>query len=125
MSDEWEVGSMSDVGKLIRQTRQAASMSQQELANRVGTTRQWVIRLEQGHPSSSISKTLIALSELGLELVAIHDLPPQAPRNALERRMTKMLGRPTPPLHIRSTESLRQRTRGAHRSASNRQQGML
>ena len=91
VSDACEVVSVADVGRLIREARQAASMSQQELADRVGTTRQWVIRLEQGHSGSTTSKALTALAVLGLELVAVHDLPPQPPRNSLERRMAELL----------------------------------
>lgn len=66
-------------------------MTQQELADRVGTTRQWVIRLEQGRSTPMINTVLIVLSELGLELVVTHNLPQRAPRNALERRMAKLL----------------------------------
>lgn len=66
-------------------------MTQQELADRAGTTRQWVIRLEQGRPTPTMSTVLIVLSELGLELVAMHNLPQRAPRGALERRMAKLL----------------------------------
>ena len=83
--------SAGDVGRLVRQTRQAASMTQQQLADRVGTTRQWVIRLEQGHSTPTMKTVLVALSVLGLEITATHDLPPPPPRNALERRMAKLL----------------------------------
>lgn len=51
-------------------------MSQQQLADRVGTTRQCVIRLEQGRNGTALSTALIALEELGLEMVAQLDLPP-------------------------------------------------
>ncbi len=51
-------------------------MTQQQLADRVGTTRQWVIRLEQGRNGTAINTALIALEELGLEMVAQLDLPP-------------------------------------------------
>ena len=66
-------------------------MSQQELADRVGTTRQWVIRLEQGRRGSTLSKALTALSVLGLELAATHDLPPPTPSTAAERRLANLL----------------------------------
>ena len=70
-----KVESAVDVGALIRQARQAAAMTQQQLADRVGTTRQWVIRLEQGRHSTTMNTALVALSELGLEMVAQLDLP--------------------------------------------------
>ena len=49
MTDAHTVMSAADVGTLIRHTRQAAAMTQQDLADQAGTTRQWVMGLEQGH----------------------------------------------------------------------------
>ncbi len=76
------VASAADVGTLVRETRLAAAMTQQQLADLVGTTRQWVIRLERGYHSSAMSTVLVALSVLGLEMVAQYDLPPRGPRRA-------------------------------------------
>lgn len=92
MTEGHEVASAGDIGTLIRQMRQEASLTQQELADRVGTTRQWVIRMEQGHRTPTMNTVLIALAVLGLEMAATHSLPPRGPRNALERRMAKLLG---------------------------------
>ena len=74
MTDGYKVESAVEVGALIRQARVVAAMTQQELADRVGTTRQWVIRLEQGQNSPAMSTVMVALSVLGLEMVALHDL---------------------------------------------------
>ena len=93
MTEGHKIESAGDVAALIHQTRQAAGMTQQDLADLVGTTRQWVIRLEQGRRSPAMSTVLVALSVLGLELVAQHDLPPRAPRrprSAVERRMAQL-----------------------------------
>lgn len=68
------VESAGDVGALIRRRRRAAAMTQQQLADRVGTTRQWVIRLEQGRHGTALNAVLIALEELGLEMFAQFDL---------------------------------------------------
>ena len=51
-------------------------MTQQQLADRVGTTRQCVIRLEQGRHGTAMSTALFALEELGLEMVAQIGLSP-------------------------------------------------
>ena len=51
-------------------------MTQQQLADRVGTTRQWIIRLEQGRHGTAMHTALVALAELGLEMVAQLDLAP-------------------------------------------------
>ena len=71
-----KVESSADVGTMIRQARRTAALTQQELGDRIGATRQWVIRLEQGHHGTAISTVLAALPELGLEMVAQFDLPP-------------------------------------------------
>ncbi|WP_423916866.1 helix-turn-helix domain-containing protein [Candidatus Poriferisodalis sp.] len=75
MIEGCKVGSAADLGAVVRETRLAAAMTQQQLADQVGTTRQWVIRLEQGDHSSTSSKVLAALTVLGLEMVARFDLP--------------------------------------------------
>ncbi len=87
------VASARDLGTLIRQTRQSAGLTQQALADQVGSTRQWIIRLEQGQPTVTMARLLDVLSELGLEMVARHDLPPAAPRrprNTAERRIAEL-----------------------------------
>ena len=74
MNSSHKVASAVDVGALVRGERRAAAMTQQQLAERVGTTRQWVIRLEQGRRGTAMNTALIALEELGLEMVAQFDL---------------------------------------------------
>lgn len=76
MTGGCKVESAGDVGALIRQERQAAAMTQQQLADRVGTTRQCIIRLEQGRHGTAMNTVLAALEQLGLEMVAHLDLPP-------------------------------------------------
>ncbi|WP_419853893.1 helix-turn-helix transcriptional regulator [Candidatus Poriferisodalis sp.] len=68
------MASAAGVGALVRRQRRAAAMTQQQLADRIGATRQWVIRLEQGRHGTAMNTALIALEELGLEMVAQLDL---------------------------------------------------
>ena len=75
MTTDDKVESVADLGILIRQARQTAGVTQEELADRIGTTRQWVIRIEQGCDTAAMSMVLLALSELGLEMVARLDVP--------------------------------------------------
>ena len=77
-TESHKVFSVADVGALVREARLAAGITQQQLADMVDTTRQWVIRLEQGHHSTSISTVLTALSVIGLEMVAQYELSPRA-----------------------------------------------
>ena len=89
-----QVASAHDLGTLIRQKRQYEGLTQQALADQVGASRQWVIRLEQGQPTVAMAKVLDVLWQLGLELLAQHDLPPAAPRrprNTAERRMAELI----------------------------------
>ena len=62
--------STSDIGRLVREARQAAGFTQQSLADQAGTTRQWIIRLEQGRHTLTMGVVLDVLSVLGLEFSA-------------------------------------------------------
>lgn len=75
MTDGSRIESAVELGALVRRARQAEEMTQQELADQVGTTRQWVIRLERGENSPAMSTVLVTLSVLGLEMVALHSPP--------------------------------------------------
>jgi HTH-type transcriptional regulator/antitoxin HipB len=62
------VGTVKDLGLVIRDGRQKLGMSQQALADRVGVSRQWIIEVEKGKPRASADLLLRALRTLGLEL---------------------------------------------------------
>ncbi len=72
--EESQVASAVDIGALVREARLAAALTQQQLADRAGTTRQWVNRFEAGNDRASLSKVLAVLAELNLEMVACFDL---------------------------------------------------
>lgn len=72
-----EIESVADLGAAMRRARQAAQMTQEQLADRIGATRQWVIRAEQGSPTATMSMMLLALAELELEMVAHLNPPPK------------------------------------------------
>lgn len=65
-----KVTSVRDLGALVRSTRLDAGLTQAELATRLGVSRDWVVRLEQGHPRLEVQKVLDALSALDLTLDA-------------------------------------------------------
>ncbi len=67
----------ADLGQVIRRQRQAVTMTQDELANQIGTTRQWINRLENGDERMALSRVLRVLSVLKLEMVALYVPPPQ------------------------------------------------
>jgi HTH-type transcriptional regulator / antitoxin HipB len=71
-----------DLGAAVRNARDAAGLSQQELADRAGVHRQWVTRLETGaSPAAEMRRVfdVLAVLGLGVELVPLqaddHDDP--------------------------------------------------
>jgi transcriptional regulator with XRE-family HTH domain len=59
-----------EVGLLIRDQRRAARITQAELAERVGASREWIRLLESGKPRLELGLTLRALTALGITLDA-------------------------------------------------------
>lgn len=56
----------SEIGLLVRETRRDRGWSQDQLADAVGATRQWVARLEAGRARVELALTLRALRALGI-----------------------------------------------------------
>jgi len=79
------VKTAGDIGRLIREGRTRAGMSQTELASRFGTTQSWISEVENGKETAEIGKVLKVLSFLGMDL----DLS--------DRRDRRLTERPTPP----------------------------
>jgi HTH-type transcriptional regulator/antitoxin HipB len=59
-----------EVGLLVRDRRRAAGLTQGELAERVGASREWIRQLESGKPRLELGLTLRALTALGIALNA-------------------------------------------------------
>ncbi len=62
----------SDLGALIRDRRIKAGMDQVSLAKLAGTSRKWLVEVEQGKPRAEIGLILRTLQALGVTL-AIDD----------------------------------------------------
>jgi transcriptional regulator with XRE-family HTH domain len=56
------------IGARIRARRQELGLTQQQLAERVGVARQWVVRLERGNPRAELDPLLRTIFELELDL---------------------------------------------------------
>ena len=65
--------SPADFGLMVRDRRREAGLSQQELADRVGVSRRWVVQMEQGKPGAELGLVLKTLSALSLQVHV--DLP--------------------------------------------------
>lgn len=71
-----------DLGLLIRGRRRESGLSQQELARRLGVSRQWVVAVEKGRRGAEIGLVLGALNLLGVPLRAESE-PTSKPRRGM------------------------------------------
>ncbi len=58
----------TDLGAVIRDRRKELKLGQAELARRIGTSRQWVVGIEQGRARAELGLALRALDALGIRL---------------------------------------------------------
>jgi len=65
-----QIKTMGDVGALVRSARTARGMTQADLAQRLRISRDWVVRLEKGHPRLEAQRVLDALRVLNVNLEA-------------------------------------------------------
>ncbi len=89
----------SDIGNIVRRRRTKASLSQGELADRIGVSRKWIADLEKGHPRAQLHLVLDVLNALDA-LVDVIDAPgeesvakfaaPTAPNQGLEGVLESM-----------------------------------
>lgn len=56
------------VGALVRERREAAGLTQTQLAERIGASRFWVAAFEKGKPSAELGLALKAIQALGLAI---------------------------------------------------------
>lgn len=81
MESAMEIRTMGDLGALVRSARTARGMTQADLAARLHMSRDWVVRLEKGHPRLEAQRVLDALRLVGVNLDATTlDIPLAAHR---------------------------------------------
>lgn len=66
------------IGNIVRRRRAALGLSQQELGDLIGQSRQWVSQLEAGADGSSIGKVFVVLRALGIRM-SLDELPEEDP----------------------------------------------
>lgn len=90
-----QVKTMGEVGALVRSARTARGMTQADLAEKLRISRDWVVRLEKGHPRLEAQRVLDALRVVGISLEAT---VPEAPTNDGHKRSRKgAVRKPKPP----------------------------
>ncbi|HET6299719.1 MAG TPA: helix-turn-helix domain-containing protein [Kribbella sp.] len=68
-----QVHTVRDLGAAVRQARTDQKMSQAELAAKVGVSRNWIMRLEKGHPRLEAQLVLDAMAAAGVALTTDTD----------------------------------------------------
>ncbi len=58
----------AEIGAIIRATRKASGLRQDQLAGAVGVGVRFIVELEAGKPTAQLGKTLQVLSALGCDL---------------------------------------------------------
>lgn len=64
-----------DIGALIRRRRKDMGIDQAALADKIGVSRAWLIKVERGHPNAQIGLVLRLLNYLDIPLNASLDNP--------------------------------------------------
>ncbi len=62
------VRTADDLGAFIRERRIKLGMDQSDLAEKAGTSRKWIVEVEQGKPRAEIGLVLRTLKTLGVSL---------------------------------------------------------
>jgi len=62
-----QIKTPKDLGLFIRDSRKKLHLSQQDLADRVGVGRHWIVGIERGKPGAGVGLVLRTLHALGLE----------------------------------------------------------
>jgi HTH-type transcriptional regulator / antitoxin HipB len=69
-----QLRNLTQLGALIRQRRGEQGMTQQQLAERIGVTRRWVVQVESGNGNPTTNHLFKCLDVLGIQ---IGELPQQ------------------------------------------------
>ncbi|MFB6720396.1 helix-turn-helix domain-containing protein [Kribbella sp. NPDC056345] len=70
-----EIRSARNLGAAVRDARRRHGLTQQELARRANVSREWLVRLEQGHARLELQLVLNTLAAAGLVLEVSDDDP--------------------------------------------------
>ena len=62
------IETIRDLGLVVRDRRRSLGLSQQQVADRIGTARQWVAALESGRAQPGLAPVLRALAVLDLAI---------------------------------------------------------
>lgn len=69
----------TDLGAAIRERRKLSKLRQEQLAAKIGVSRQWVIEVEKGKPRAEIGLILRALEAVGITLRSVDGIASDTP----------------------------------------------
>ncbi|WP_328524124.1 helix-turn-helix domain-containing protein [Kribbella sp. NBC_00359] len=64
-----EIHTTRDLGAAVRDARTKRHLTQSQLAQHAGVSRDWLVRLEQGHPRLELRLVLDTVAAVGLRLL--------------------------------------------------------
>lgn len=68
MTDKLNIATTGDIGALVKKRRSELSLSQSDLAKKIGASRRWVSDIEGGKETSEIGRVILTLRTLGMKL---------------------------------------------------------
>lgn len=68
MVDKLNIATTGDIGALVKERRSELSLSQSDLAKKIGASRRWVSDIEGGKETSEIGRVILTLRTLGMKL---------------------------------------------------------
>lgn len=77
----------ADLGAFIRERRVKLGMDQSDLAKKAGTSRKWIVEVEQGKPRAEIGLVLRTLKTLGVSLDITVDRAQKVPAGSESRNV--------------------------------------
>jgi len=75
----------ADLGAFIRERRTKLGMDQAALAKKAGTSRKWLVEVEQGKPGAEIGLILRTMKSLEISIDVEADSPVEAPPQSMAR----------------------------------------
>ncbi|MGE3832138.1 MAG: helix-turn-helix transcriptional regulator [Parvibaculaceae bacterium] len=72
----------AEIGEIVRKTRKASGLRQDELAGAAGVGLRFIVDLEAGKPTAQIGKTLQVLAALGCSIDIAAPPPPKGGRKS-------------------------------------------
>ena len=68
MKTNANVRTIKEIGLLAREKRRELGWTQQDLAEKIGSQKKWVVEFEAGKPTIGAGRMMLAINILGLEL---------------------------------------------------------